>query len=238
MFICDSVMWQILCLVLLCYSLHVKTQTPHVIYVTHTGNDIHECWEGSTNHPCETLDYALEGAQQYEAVKIQLSSGNYTLGTNESVTTFQEKSTFQLVGEVKNIFIHCIGLTGLSFYKSSNLLFQNITLRGCGAIHNSSSINSSTDSSKNMEYLPFLAGLYFLLCGNVELYYVEVTDSLGTGVVFYSTGGQNIISYSNFTNNVAYNRSESYSAGGGGVAIEFLYCIRSVQMKIPQTYHF
>ena len=225
MFICDSVMWQILSLVLLCYSLHVKTQTLHVIYVTHTGNDIHECWEDGTNHPCETLDYALEGAQQYEAVKIQLSSGNYTLGTNESITTFQEKSTFQLVGEVKNVSIHCIGLTGLSFYKSSNLLFQNITLRGCGAIHNSSSINSPTDSSKNTEYLPFLAGLYFLLCGNVELYYVEVTNSLGTGVVFYSTGGQNIISYSNFTNNVAYNRSESYSAGGGGVAIEFLYCI-------------
>ena len=223
--ICDSVMRQILCLVLLCSSLHVKTQTLHVIYVTHTGNDINECWEGSTNHPCETLDYALEGAQQYEAVKIQLSSGNYTLGTNESITTFQEKSAFQIVGEVKHVFIHCIGLTGLSFYNSSNLLFQNITLRGCGAIHNSSSINSPTDSSKNMEYLPFLAGLYFLLCGNVELYYVEVTDSLGTGVVFYSTGGQNIISYSNFTNNVAYNRSESYSAGGGGVAIEFLYCI-------------
>ena len=171
---------------------------------------------------CARLSNALETAQQYNSVTIQLTDKTYSLSAGESVTSFDGMSTFELVGV--DTIINCDATTGLTFYNSSNITFKNVSLFGCGALHNSSSIDFGESSYGVMKYLQFFAGLYFLLCENIELSHVSISHSPGTGAVFYSTSGENTIAFSNFTNNTAHRRSAVHRAGGGGLVIEFLYC--------------
>ena len=207
---------------LLLLTMVLPIVSTNTITVATNGEDTIECLR-SPFLPCATLDYALEGVHHYSNASVHLSSGTYVLTANESVATFKDTAKFELVGISSTVSIVCGSNVGLSFYNSSNITIKNITLLQCGALHNSSSIDFSK-SQYTMNYLQFFAGVYFMLCENIELKYVTVMDSPGTGVVFYSTGGNNIITFSNFINNTAYNRSE-YKAGGGGIAIEFLYCI-------------
>ena len=72
-------------------------------------------------------------------------------------------------------------------------------------------------------FLKFQVALYFLFCIDVTMESVSVTQSNGTGLVLYSTVGQNSFTRCNFTENFPGN--ESKFAGGGGVNIEFPFCI-------------
>ena len=181
-----------------------------------TGEDAVDCWSGLL--PCQTLEFALEAAQYNESSEILLSEGTYILPHNESVTTFINKTGFVINGE-RNVTINCEDGAGLSFINTSNIELTNIAFIGCGFLHNSTSTDSTNSSNDGMKYLEFRAAIYFLFCYDVTFDGVTVTDSNGTGVVFYSTYGQVIIALSNFTNNSAVS-----GPGGGGVAVEFIYC--------------
>ena len=195
-----------------------------LIYVEKNGNDVANCWKLGQSCPCATLDYALEGAQLFQDVQIHIAPGTYKLSDNNA-TCFTGKSSFSLMGEERGtVRVVCDNYTGLSFINSSNIQIYNVTFLSCGAEHISSSNDIHSSSDSHTAYLSFLTGLYFLFCTNVSLSHVEVSDSVGTGLVLYSTGGTNYMTQCTFNNNTAYNRSNKYSAGGGGVAIEFLFC--------------
>ena len=193
------------------------------IYVKQsTGKDDESCWTQGKKKPCLTLAFALEGAQMVDSSVISLSEGTYSLPDNNSLTTFTNKNQFEINGEVSDsVFIDCKDKAGLSFYYSTNISLSNVTLTGCGAFHNSTSSSLHDNNTEPMKYLQFQSAIYFLFCSDIYLDHIVVTHSNGTGVVFYSTIGQNFIINSNFT----YNKAPDGDPGGGGVAVEFLYCI-------------
>ena len=195
------------------------------IYVNQNkGRDTKDCLKGQQSHPCATLDYALEGAWLSQNVQIHISSGAYTLSANNTATHITGKSSFSLRGKERSaVRITCDSYAGLSFTNSSNVAIYNVTFLSCGAKHVSSSNAMYLPNNNHTAYLKFLTGLYFLFCTNVLLKQVEISNSLGTGLTLYSTGGSNYIMECIFNNNTAYNHS-LYNAGGGGVAIEFLFC--------------
>ena len=193
------------------------------IYVNQrSGKDDESCWTQGEKMPCLTLAFALEGAQMVDSSVISLSEGTYSLPDNDSLTTFTNKNQFEINGEVSgSVLIDCEDKAGLSFYYSTNISLSNVTLTGCGAVHNSTSSSLHDNNTEPMKYLQFQAAVYFLFCSDVYLDHIVVTHSNGTGVVFYSTVGQNFINSSNFT----FNKAPDGNPGGGGVAVEFLYCI-------------
>ena len=193
------------------------------IYVNQiSGKDDESCWTQGEKTPCLTLAFALEGAQMVDSSVISLSEGTYSLPDNDSLTTFTNKNQFEINGEVSgSVLIDCEDKAGLSFYYSTNISLSNVTLTGCGAFHNSTSSSLHDNKTEPMKYLQFQAAVYFLFCSDVYLDHIVVTHSNGTGVVFYSTVGQNFIISSNFT----FNKAPDGNPGGGGVAVEFLYCI-------------
>ncbi len=205
--------------------LTVRTDEEMLITVSNqeNGTEAVQCISDSSSITCTSLNKALEVAQQYNYVTMLLLDDRYVLSANDTTTSFQDMSKFELIGMDTIVLIECDLMTGLSFYNSSNITFKNINFSGCGTLHNSSSIDFSKPVYPTMSYLEFLAGLYFLLCSDIELEYVTVSDTPGTGVVFYSVSGDNYITYSNFTNNTATH--DDYIAGGGALAIEFLYCL-------------
>ena len=188
------------------------------------GKDTNDClWSLSD---CATLDFALAGIHPHSMtnVTIYLARSTYLLEAKYAVGTFKEMKRFELIGYEGMASIKCVGMTGFSFIESDNIYFENIIISHCGSLHNSSSSDSDATDEFRTSYIEFLVGVYFLLCNNVTLNYVTVSNSPGTGVVFYSTGGNNTIRFSNFFQNGA-NQHELYHEGGGGVAIEFLYCV-------------
>ena len=176
---------------------HVKSAE---IKVSPRGHDDVECLESPSSH-CATLDYALQGAQRFKNVTVLLANGRYTLSANELVSTFEDMEQFEIIGDERVVYINCTDFSGFSFYRSRNIHFRNVTISGCGSVHNSSSSKSEVKTDERTEYFEFLVGIYFLLCVNVTLDHVSVTDSPGTGVVFYSTSGINTIMFSDFISN-------------------------------------
>ena len=67
--------------------------------------------------------------------------------------------------------------------------------------------------------------LYFNECESVEMEHVHVVDSPGaSGVIIYNTVGVNNFTQCNFSGNTFSNDPSAYP-GGGGVYIEFSYCL-------------
>ena len=175
------------------------------------------CWIGE--HPCRTLDMALQGAIRVVNVSIRLQSGDYEItypysfiGKESFVVTVQQENGSKFA----TIVCPVLG-AGVGFFNSTGISFQNVRFVGCGAVRNSTSRDPNKDG-----FLKFQVALYFLLCTEVTMENVSVTQSNGTGLVLYSTVGQNSFTRCNFTENIPGNRSKF--AGGGGVNIEFPYC--------------
>ena len=171
---------------------------------------------------CGDLDGVFARAQKNSTVKtIQLSSGCFNLNSAE-VAVFQKKDDFAIVSN-DSAMICCFNSSGLTFIGSNSIHLENITLHGCGAPQNSTSKNfSDTDFS----YIKFRVGLYFSFCNDVTLLFVTVENSNGTGLVLYNTGGENTFQHCFFEENQVQDGDwDSAGPGGGGVIVEFSYCI-------------
>lgn len=135
----------------------------------------------------------------------------------------------ELTGEV-SVIIQCYDVgadgksAGLTFVQSDSIIIQGLALVGCGVYHNSTSQDFS--STTKFEFLKFYTAIYFLFCNDVMLNSVHINNTQGVGVVMYSTGGENTIRNSIFSNNKIDPSSEF--PGGGGLYIEFSYCVPDV----------
>ena len=184
------------------------------------------CWDGGPALSCLTLNLALEGMKQENSTTVFVEKGTYDLYSNPENTTFSYMTNIAIVGNDTlphsgpEVHVNCAAEAGLTFFKSFNITIQSIRFSGCGAIHDSTSRNFTNES---FSFLQFHAALYFLFCKNVVLYRTEISQSNGIGVVMYSTVGANSIRYSNFSFNKEIDNSTF--PGGGGLYIEFPYCI-------------
>ena len=211
------------------YSLSSQVLGDRTIYVdADHGINSSSCWDGGPTLPCLTLNLALEGIKQENSTTVLVEKGTYDLYPDPEYTTFSYMTNFAILGNDTlypnsgpEIHVKCEPEAGLTFLHSSNITIKNILFSGCGAIHNSTSRNFT---SKPFSFLQFHASLYFLFCKDVFLYQIEVSSSNGIGVIMYSTGGTNSIQYSNFSSNTENNLAYP---GGGGLYIEFPYCVPS-----------
>lgn len=193
----------------------------HILYVNSSGENSIDCWRGETQ--CMTLDYALQGALQYDPVELVLDSVHpHNLTAPATNTTFMWKTGFKLSGTPGPAVVHCgQDPAGLTFLNSNNIDFQDVEFYGCGTLHNSTSTKSVEEGATDFPFYQFSVALYFLFCANVTMRRVNVSNSHGTGVVLYSTVGNNFFEDSNFTQNIP----SSDVSGGGGVSVEFVYCV-------------
>ena len=189
-----------------------------VIIVEHDDGSRSTC---NQTHPCANLQSALP--EMRSGSKLIISAGdNYTLSNNDAMTMYGVDSIV-IVGEGSdNTVITCDDNAGLAFINAHNITVANLTLKECGAWRNSTTRNDTN----NFTY-KFRCSLYFLNCSDVTIYDVIVTDSPGTGVMMYDVLGTVSIEQSQFIRNRVPISCQDDIPGGGGVYIEFTYCLPS-----------
>ena len=220
----SSVVWKNINVTLLLIQLlfaHIffrQVETATICLDSKTGIDIKSCLNESDDcsQPCKSLMFALLGAQGKNSTILHIYDGTYSLLQNSSIADFYGITDLAIIGMSHNVFITCgDGAGGMGFFNCSQISITNVTISGCGALRNSTSKNFSSDA---FSFHDFNVTLYFLFCKNVTLTNVTIANSTGTGVVMYATVGVVTIQFCAFLSNNAI-------ASGGGLYIEFPYCI-------------
>ena len=98
-----------------------------------------------------------------------------------------------------------------------DLVIHSLTMDQCGAERDSTSF---VDPQTANETERLNVTIYILNCRGVNISYVDIQDSHGTGLSAYDTVGIVDIAYCNFSNNSVSDGEE----GGGGIHIEFTIC--------------
>ena len=199
--------------VTLCYTVDQR-----LIYVdsSQTGVNDSSCWEGGYSTPCLSLNLALKGAQHYNhSITILLQPGQHQLHSG-SETQLRNMSQLAIVGNggEGEVVIKCLPLAGLSFLQSNNISMKNLKIISCGALQNSFSKRTRNG------FLRMQSAIFCSICKNIQLITVHVTESNGTGVVFYNPLGVVNLDMCNFTNNSLSAELAAMLAGGGGLVIE------------------
>eukprot|EP00731_Ephydatia_muelleri_P035432 Em0124g2a len=182
-----------------------------------SGRDDSRCLDPLSGIRCATLSYALRYAN-HSTLYLLSAAGDHSLVAGEP-NTLANLRDITIASNGTSSTVRCARNAGLSFENVSFLAIENVVLFGCGTSHNSTSRNLS-DTKRTSTLLKFTVALYFQLCDSVTLRHVTVTNSFGMGVIMYDTTGKNLISNSEFSNNVVQDRA---TPGGGGFCIEFTY---------------
>ena len=191
------------------------------------------CLQGET---CLTLNLALNCLRQNNRSTVWIEPGAYHLNAtgggddNYEFNWMQDIAIIALnevlyLNDAIPVHVICNSVStdhgaGLTFVNSTNVTIYGIMFDGCGVYHNSTSQSKIYSRS---EAFQFFATLYFMLCADITLEYVHVNGTSGIGVVIYSTVGLNRIQNCNFSHNAV--GGDGNSPGGGGVYIEFAYCL-------------
>ena len=197
----------------------------HTIYVDRdSGTNSTACWtDNSPNLPCRNLSYALE--YRNHSTQYLLQPGTHYLNSIASDHPFTDLQGVAIAGmgngsEVTKVICFTPN-AGLAFINVTNVAFENVTFSNCASLQNSTSRDYS---SSEFELSLTQVGLYFSLCAGVSMERVHIQNSpRGSGIIIYNTIGTNSFSNCNFSNNS--NPSPVASPGGGGVYIEFSYCL-------------
>ena len=214
-FKCISIDTSPLCILLTLLILLLEasngSQYSHSICVADTGGtDNSTCLNGTI--PCQTIGYALEGIPTNSTV-IYVSNGVHVLKGSHNILG---KSDIAIIGS-DNVTINCTAGAGISFELSSNIFLDHLTFNNCGALHNSSSKNFQVVS----KFIQYHVAVYISFCSNVTITSVKWSNSPSTALTMYNTVGVNVIKNCTFNNN----GNGVSSNGGGGLQIEFTYCI-------------
>ena len=120
--------------------------------------------------------------------------------------------------------ITCLHGTGFSFLNSSNIKIMGIVFIHCGQIQNSTSLNQSR--KEDPDFITTIVTMYFLYCSNITITNITVSETEGTALIFYNIIGNNTIEFSYFERNIL-----SSIPGGGGIYIEYSYCVPADDAK-------
>lgn len=164
------------------------------------------------------LLYALTNGLKSDTTVI-IDEGEYTL-TISHILSFHGIRNVALLGAGRGLtLIKCDFGSGLDFSNTTELILANFSLVGCGKLMVSTSINITSNKPA-----VFRAALYFLNCTNVVIDNLEVNNSAGTGVAMYDVTGKVSITNSLLQYNIK--REEERLPSGGGMSIEFTYCLK------------
>ena len=207
-------------LVIFLFALLMATPTEswtHQMHVDHSGINDSSCW--MNEKPCRNINLALAGLRNNSTViYINFSNEPYRLSKGNE-TRLQYKSHVAIIGLIGRVSIECDNTsTGLSFANSYNIHLENVSLNGCDGTQTS----TSTDFSSTGRYLSFQVSVYMLLCSNVSLMNVAISNTRGVGMTLYNVLEVDIRG-SVFDNNRISDQAEC--GGGGGLQIEFTACI-------------
>ena len=197
----------------------------HTIYVDPVnGSNTTACLtDNDASQPCRNLSYAFQ--YRNHSTQYLLHPGTHYLNNiaSDSPFTHLEEIAIRGMGSgPEDTEVVCsTANAGLAFINVTNVDFANVTFSNCASLQNSTSKNFSSD---DFELSSTQVGLYFSLCANVSMDSVHVADSpQASGVTMYNTIGVNTFTDCSFSNNA--NPSPVSYPGGGGVYIEFSYCL-------------
>ena len=181
---------------------------------------------GDLSEPCETLDLGLDVIQNLLkgqdfklSVQLIIAAGEYN-HINTSNGIFKNINHLKITGQANSsTFINCFNESGFSFTDTLDITITGIEFVGCGQLQYSTSYANDTSFSM------FYVGLYFLYCRDVNLTGISVTDSHATGIVLYNIIGTNILDTVTVSNNTFTTEKEGVEGSGGGVYIEYSYCV-------------
>ena len=134
-------------------------------------------------------------------------------------TEFNRMFNVGIIGESSdNVNISCPPKTtvGISFRHSANITLANLTVYGCSKPQNSSSLNFTAGAP--FSYMEYTVSIYILLCMNVRVENVIISNSNGTGMTMFNVGGIVSLRGSSFIHN-------NCRPGGSGLQISFTYCV-------------
>ena len=124
---------------------------------------------------------------------------------------------------------------GLEFFNSTNVTITGLSVVNCGALYH----YHSNVSHQGIYGYHFSSAVYFENCTNIDVSYVSIKNSHGTGLTLYDCNGHINITHSTFSNNtvstVDQNLSKGQLLGGGGIYYELTMCSPSWETCDPTT---
>ena len=199
-------------------------QYSHTIYVDPVrGNDSKACLESpSPSQPCRNLSYAFQ--YRNSSTQYVLQPGTHYLNSTASDKPFTDLHDIAITGNGSIVSVVCYTTnTGIAFINVENITLKNVSFSRCSSLQNSTSVQSIFDKSFHLENV--LVALYFSNCDTITMLSVCVEySSNATGVIMYNTIGTNTFTRCHFSNN-ANTDPKGVGPGGGGVYIEFSYCL-------------
>ena len=193
------------------------------------GQDTDACIQGNAT-PCQTLSWTFRNDHRRNSTLYRLKEGSHVL--DSPTETFKGLSKLAIVGNSSNVMINCtVENSGLAFEEVKDVRFESLTFFNCSAVRNSTSVkrkqNNGSNSHSCYEMYQTKVALYFYICSGIEMVHVSVSHSPNaTGVIMYNTVGTNTFINSTFEYN-QLSEGNTELPGGGGVYVEFTYCIPS-----------
>ena len=179
--------------------------------------------------------YLREGNGGY--FRLQIANGTFRLTDATTLTTFVNLTEVSIVGESNTRMLACLGsepgnptvidcegTTGFAFVNVSHLSLANVTFNNCSSVQNSSSKNMS--HSNGLTYVQFSAALYLVACSHLLVESITIANSYAVGLAMFNIEGSNTFSDCYVCSNFpppGVNGEDGY--GGGGVLLEFSYCM-------------
>ena len=208
----------LLFIALLCGNLSVSVQSSdqvlHVYVDGERGEDNDKClMANSTAATCQSLSFVADNLSQTNCVVIKIISNFLSL---TKPVDFNDYSHLTIAGS-GNTTLHCKNASdaGLAFVNVRNLTIHSVTIDGCGAKRDSTSVDPHTNETELLS-----VAVYILNCTDVAIINVTIQSSNGTGLSMYDTNGMVDIANCSFTNNTL----EPSELGGGGIHVEFTIC--------------
>ena len=185
---------------------------------------------GNATCHCDTLTELedLYNATFEDNTELVFCDSQFDLAQSITIENCHNLSLRAGLGQEETI-MNCSNGTGLSFVNVMDMAISGLTFFGCGKVYHSTSLNITTENST----LDSQAGIHIYNCTNVNIDYVKVMNSSGTGITIFDTDGTVEVTHSTFTNNRI---QDSALPGGGGVYVEFTYCPPGIASKECESY--
>ncbi len=164
---------------------------------------------------CKTLDYACTDLDN--DTNLVIMPGLQSLSTSVVLSSV---SNISIIGQ-KNALINCsMPNVGIKIMNVNWLAIENVHFQFCGSLQESTSVSSHNDSIT----VRFSSALYFLNSTYVTIFGAIISNSNGTGITMFDTGGNVSIENVYFSSNKIPNGEVPLHPGGGGLYIEFTNC--------------
>ena len=166
---------------------------------------------------CQSLDKLQSTLISTCNIQVVLCSAHFMLDFHLEL---QGLHNISFVGHPSTL--SCSNDAGLTIISSANISITNITFENCGVLHNSTSV----DIANNNSLLMFRSTVFILNSTDIRLESVTISHTNGLGLAFINTDGSIEVTNCTFANNRVNKNETEVFAGGGGVYVEFTYCLQ------------